>query len=31
MGVNVRNFPLEILASLRIRPLDGAAWGGTTR
>ena len=30
MGVNARNFPLEILASLRIRRLDGAAWGGTT-
>lgn len=30
MGVNARNLPLEILTSLRIQPLDGAAWGGKT-
>ncbi|HEY3145198.1 MAG TPA: hypothetical protein VGJ75_02550 [Dongiaceae bacterium] len=30
MGVNARNFPLEVLKSLRIQPLDGAAWYGTT-
>ncbi|HET6157431.1 MAG TPA: hypothetical protein VFE34_03725 [Dongiaceae bacterium] len=30
MGVNARNFTLEILSSLRIQPLDGAAWGDGT-
>jgi hypothetical protein len=29
-GVNLRNFDLEILTSVRVKPLDGAAWGGKT-
>jgi len=30
MGVNFRNFGLDVLTSVRIRPLDGAAWNGET-
>jgi hypothetical protein len=30
MGVNARNFAPAVLKSLRIQPLDGAAWYGTT-
>jgi hypothetical protein len=30
MGVNYRNFGLELLNAVRIRRLDGAAWGDTT-
>jgi hypothetical protein len=26
MGVNFRNFDLELLQSVRIKPLDGASW-----
>jgi hypothetical protein len=26
MGVNARNFDLEVLRKLPVRPLDGAAW-----
>ena len=29
-GINIRNFGLDVLGSVRIRPLDGAAWGGKT-
>jgi hypothetical protein len=29
-GVNVRNLGLEVLNSVRIRPLNGAAWYGRT-
>lgn len=28
MGVNWRNFPLELVEHTRVRKLDGAAWGG---
>ena len=30
MGVNYRNFGLELLNAVRIRRLDGAAWDGKT-
>ncbi len=30
MGVNIRNFGLDVLHSVRVQPLDGAAWGGRT-
>lgn len=30
MGVNARNFPPELLTSVRVRQFDGAAWGGKT-
>jgi hypothetical protein len=26
MGVNIRNFGLDLLNSVRVQPLDGAAW-----
>jgi hypothetical protein len=30
MGVNIRNFGLDVLGSVRVQPLDGAAWDGRT-
>ena len=30
MGVNYRNFPLDLLNAVRVRKLDGAAWDGHT-
>jgi hypothetical protein len=30
MGVNIRNFGLDVLRSVRVQPLDGAAWDGRT-
>ena len=30
MGVNYRNFALDLLNAVRIRKLDGAAWDGHT-
>lgn len=28
MGINWRNFPLELVEQTRVKKLDGAAWGG---
>lgn len=30
IGVNLRNFGLDVLSSARVRPFNGAAWDGRT-